>query len=209
MYMTYKEHVERILEEKKINQEDLAKKMGVKQATVSQYISGNPTLGTLRKMATALDVSVGDLLGEIAPLKHKDGYVYIPIMSIEASAGSGTDTPRADVEDMFAIKEEDFKMEFGNVSPEKLEIISVRGDSMEPRLRDKDKVIVNGLDKEPREGVFVIWFEGLQYVKRLQKIKGGWRLKSDNPSYDPIDVKEHDEIKVQGRVIGAVMVRRV
>jgi len=80
---------------------------------------------------------------------------------------------------------------------------------MEPRLRDKDKVIVNLSDLEPREGIFVIWYEVLQYVKRLQKIRGGWRLKSDNPSYDLIDVKEYDEIKIQGRVIGAVMVRRV
>lgn len=48
---------------KKLTQEELAKKIGVNRATISKYENGSisPTLGQLKRIAKELDVSVGDL----------------------------------------------------------------------------------------------------------------------------------------------------
>ena len=40
--------------------QDIAKKMEVKQSTLSGMLSGNPTIGTLRKIAEAADCSVAE-----------------------------------------------------------------------------------------------------------------------------------------------------
>lgn len=47
--------------------QDIAKKMEVKQSTISGMLSGNPTIGTLRKIAEAADCSVAEFfLDEIS-----------------------------------------------------------------------------------------------------------------------------------------------
>lgn len=38
--------------------------MGVSQATVSSYISGNPTLSTLQEIANAIGISVSELVSD-------------------------------------------------------------------------------------------------------------------------------------------------
>ena len=61
-----------ILKEKGIKQSDLAKKIGVKQETISRQISGNPTLDTLEKIATALDVDIKELFVNTKELSKED-----------------------------------------------------------------------------------------------------------------------------------------
>ena len=58
------ERLKKIMFEKNISQKDLADKLGVAQQMISFWVTGkrNPTLTSLQKIASCLDVSVSDLI---------------------------------------------------------------------------------------------------------------------------------------------------
>lgn len=61
-------NVKELLKARKMQQKDLAEKMGVAASFLSNALSGNPTIETLQKMASALDVPVSALLKEHNPI---------------------------------------------------------------------------------------------------------------------------------------------
>ncbi|PCJ38937.1 MAG: hypothetical protein COA81_11615 [Alphaproteobacteria bacterium] len=102
---------------------------------------------------------------------------------------------------------------------------AAEGDSMEPTIRDGETLLLDMFSyKEkngnrftinmglapgkliPREGIYVVRLDDHLIVKRLQlDMSGGLIVKSDNPAYDKIHIREKDlnNIKVVGRVIWA------
>lgn len=66
------ENVTRLCKEQKMQQKDLAEKMGIAPAALSKALTGNPTLDTIRKMATALGVPIKTLFEEVEGVS---GYV--------------------------------------------------------------------------------------------------------------------------------------
>lgn len=52
--------VKNIIKEKGWTQERVAKEMGITRVTLSQSLSGNPTVNTLRRIADVIGCSVGD-----------------------------------------------------------------------------------------------------------------------------------------------------
>ena len=62
--------IKEILKEKGMTQKDLAKLMGVTNGALSQQINGTPTLDTLRRIADALGVDVGELFVPMARCPH-------------------------------------------------------------------------------------------------------------------------------------------
>jgi repressor LexA len=67
-------------------------------------------------------------------------------------------------------------------------VIRVRGDSMEPALRDGDQLVVDTSDREPdgRGGVYVVRVAGVLLVKRAVMAGDRLRLTSDNPAAGPV-----------------------
>ena len=63
-----------ILNNRRMQQKDLAEKMGVAPAALSKALTGNPTLDTIRKIAKALDAPISTLLEERNTI---DGYIRI------------------------------------------------------------------------------------------------------------------------------------
>lgn len=53
--------IKELCREKNITLSELAIKMGIKQESLSRAINGNPTLETLQKIASALNVPISDL----------------------------------------------------------------------------------------------------------------------------------------------------
>lgn len=80
--------------------------------------------------------------------------------------------------------------------------VRVSGDSMEPEFENKDIVYVRQQrDLENGEiGIFIL--NGDAYIKKLSNNGKSISLLSLNPTYPPIEVKETDEIRVVGKVIG-------
>lgn len=54
-------NIDYLCRERKWSRRDLAKKMGIMEASLSRSLKGNPTLETLEKIAKALDVSIKSL----------------------------------------------------------------------------------------------------------------------------------------------------
>ena len=63
------ENLKREINQSGMKKSDIAKAIGVSNATVSQYLSGRaqPTLATLSKLCSVLDCSADDILN----VKHK------------------------------------------------------------------------------------------------------------------------------------------
>lgn len=69
--------IKEVCKEKGITVSQLAEKMGIKQESLSRAINGNPTLETLERIASALDVDVPELFtsssgGIIGVIRIKD-----------------------------------------------------------------------------------------------------------------------------------------
>lgn len=206
--MSIKLHVERILKEKKISKGAFAEMMEVIPQRISQYLTGNPTLETLQKMAAALEVTVGEILGESSSMKPRDGFVYLPILDVEASAGHGLDNGHEVIEDFLCLKEEDFKADF-HLDPARVKIIKVRGDSMEPKFSKGDWIFVDTSDTDVNNGIYVIVLNGKTMMKRIQVFPDRFVLKSDNTAYDPIPVANFDNIRICGKVVGQIVMKRL
>jgi len=58
--------IKEVLKRKGITQKELAVRLKVSEPLISNAISGNPTLKTLREIADALDVNVSSLIEEPA-----------------------------------------------------------------------------------------------------------------------------------------------
>jgi len=206
--MSLKEHLERLLKSKNLSKGDFAAKMGKHPARITELLSGNPTLETLRKMATTLEVTVCELLGESSALKPRDGFVYLPILDVEASAGHGLDNGHEVIEDFLCLKEDDFKADF-HLDPARVKIVKVRGDSMEPKFHKGDWIFVDTHDVDVNNGIYVVVLNGKTMMKRIQVFPDRFVLKSDNNAYDPIPVTTLDDIRVCGKVVGQIVMKRL
>jgi hypothetical protein len=91
-------------------------------------------------------------------------------------------------------------------SPSDILIFEVIGDSMEPRLKQGDRVFVDKRMTFPNpEGIFVFWDGYSVVVKQLQIVRATdplrLRVISVNPQYDSYEVLA-DEVNIVGRFIG-------
>lgn len=57
-------NVKSIIKEKGFTIEAVAAKIGVSRVTLSQTLSGNPTVGTLQRIAEAIGCNVGDFFAD-------------------------------------------------------------------------------------------------------------------------------------------------
>jgi hypothetical protein len=86
------------------------------------------------------------------------------------------------------------------LQPDKAAIVRVRGDSMEPGLRDGDHILVDTADRQPgpRGGIFVVRIDGTVMVKRITLRAGTPRAASDNPQAPPLP---DAPVELIGRVV--------
>ncbi len=131
----------------------------------------------------------------ITPQKEfsKERHIVIPLYETPASAGTGSllydETPMewVTVQRNDKTTAADFMLE-------------VRGDSMQPKLFDGDRVLVKQSVSivEGEIGVFILNNES--YIKKM----GRGELISLNPAYEPIKFNEYDDIRCAGKVIDTI-----
>lgn len=77
----------------------------------------------------------------------------------------------------------------------------VRGDSMEPTLFSGDTIICDNLGYDGDEGIYLIHYKGMGFVKRLKRSGGGISIISDNPAYEPMFERgTSEDFRVVGKV---------
>ena len=113
-------------------------------------------------------------------------YITVPRYYVAASAGGGSTIYSEQIVDNLTFKSEWVRSTLGG-SPDRLAVISVTGDSMEPFLRNNDLILIDlSACTIESNSVYVLKSDGDLIVKRVQKkVDGGVVVKSDNPAYDP------------------------
>lgn len=192
----------------------LEARTGIPAATIKAYESGKSIPGgeAIIRLSDAGIRPEWLLLGTDSE-RSDDEFVSIPVINVEASAGHGTIVDSEEVAEAVGLPRRLLREQ--HINPANTHILYVRGDSMEPTLREGDIVLVDrGHEGEipRREGIYVISVDGELMVKRMvfagQRGEGHdmqviWRLVSDNPAYPPIEVDlfgGRERLSILGRV---------
>lgn len=177
----------------------LAAKLFVNQTAVSQWERGvtTPSPPILLKLSQMYNVSVDYLLGkesEITP--HKKGE-RIPVYAAVAAG-----IPIEAIEDIVDSEEIDAALAatgdfFG---------LRIKGDSMEPRMREGDVVIVRKQDDADTGDIAIILVNGNEAtVKKIKKEPSGISLIPNNPAHDIQYYSAADIASLPVRIIGKVV----
>ena len=142
--------------------------------------------------------------GEVGEGQDAIGLVMVPLVAARLAAGKGSLETEGDVLSYFSFRQ-DWLCRKGN--PDKMVLMKVCGDSMEPDIRHGDMVLV---DQSKREiyghAIYAMGINEEIYVKQVETLPGGRLvLRSRNPEYSPISVDLHGDLADSVRVIGRVI----
>ncbi len=212
---------------------EAARRAGVTLATLSRWKKGDadPSRTNLVALAKAAGVSVGWLAtgegampqeNEQAAQSHQaipapwsahdtlgnpvdlEEFVFVPRYNLQASAGHGACTDGEKPVFTMAFRKY-WITNYLHADPKDLSVISVKGDSMEGVLNDRDVILINRADNKPGHGLFVLRINGDLVVKRVQTVPGGkLKVSSANEAYEPFEVdlnRPTDDFEVMGRVV--------
>ena len=177
---------------------DMAKFLGLgtqRRMTLDRFLAG---VNTSYTSVIEWFLKLG---GQIAfPDSRLEEYEFVPRVQAVAGCGESLVTD-GDVAGMYAFRKS--FLEAIHVRAKDAVMMYVSGDSMEPLICDRDTVLFNAADNEPRDGhLYVVSLGGSLMVKRLQTIPNGWQLCSENHRYGPIPIQgdELEKFRVHGRV---------
>lgn len=177
-------------------------------AYVQQFIKrGSPRRLDERDRATLaryFGVHEALLGGEAAPVGRAGGAFFgVPRLDIGASAGAGA--LAGEEVRVGAIGFDPAWLRREGLAPDRLSVVRVAGDSMEPTLFDGDEIMVDTGDgaERLRDGIYVIRIDDEVKVKRLSRAPGRGRVSvvSDNPAYPRFDDVALGDVRIVGRVV--------
>ena len=202
---TLYENIDELCSGKRISINKMCTDLGMRNSVISDLKMGRKkglNAETLNKIASYFGVSVDYLLGNESvsdgpPAPSRPGSKWIPVLG-KVAAG----TPIEAVEDILDYEEIDAKTA---ASGEHF-ALQIKGQSMEPRIKDGDVVIVQKQDDCDSGDVAVVLVNGDEAtVKRIKKEPAGIMLIPNNPSYEPKFYSnaeiENLPVKILGKVI--------
>ena len=222
---TFSDRLRQAIGDKSIR--SFAAECGISYGAMHKYFAGvtQPTLDNLVILSETLNISIEwlatgksgaqtnvpvnalpssnviDVKGNGVDLEE---FIFVPRYNVQAAAGFGSWND--DESPMFTVSFRRYWVTHHlKADPKMLSVISVSGDSMEGVLNDKDIILVNHGDKEPREGIYVLRLDGQLIVKRVQRLPGAeLYITSTNPAYKPYTIKLDsipDDFDVVGKVV--------
>ena len=191
-----------------------AKFCDVPASSMQKYLNGSiPGIDKALRIAEANGVSVQWLITgnenmvQETPAKHDTGFLedfaLIPGYSIQVSAGHGAlNLDQLEPSRHLAFRRKWLK--FRGFTEKDLVIVWAKGDSMEPTINNNDTLVVHTGRTRPHDGhIYIFRREDELFVKRYQSVPSAWRLISDNPMYDNVDIKKEEQHQFE--VIGQVV----
>jgi phage repressor protein C with HTH and peptisase S24 domain len=190
----------------------LARLCGVSESVVRKWRAGEsePTLSNLVAIARAGRVNVEWLAtgeGEKHPgqVVSAADYVFVPLYDVSSATGQGAFVNAEPTTEALAFRREWLRSRIA-ASPRDLSLLNVRGDSMEPTLRDGDVIMINRADTAVGEGIYVFFLDGWLFVKRLQ-LRGVeiWMVSENKAAGSGAPLENFGEFEEPSRIIGRVV----
>jgi len=176
---------------------------GVSRTTQFNYESGDraPDAEYLKRAHEA-GMDVNYVITGVKMGGNDGDFVVIASHAVAASAGPGA--LNGDHEEIDGLAFSRKWLASKRLSPTNLRVIDVVGESMQPRLSDGDKVLVDISDTLPKSGRAYVLLQGDELlVKYCQLLPEGLlrvsSANSDYPTYD-IDLAKTDSVSIVGRV---------
>jgi phage repressor protein C with HTH and peptisase S24 domain len=205
-----------------------AARHGISKATLFHILNkgGNPRAEQLLRIGAATGKSIEWLLTgeepmwreeegngqvEAPPIEYRQApelldaeeFVLVPRYDVRASTGPGALVHSEQVVDHLAFRRQ-WVRSMG-LQAEQLALITAKGDSMEPTIRQGFLLLVDLRQHQVKDdAIYVLRIDSTLVAKRLQKMfTGEIKVKSDNPAYDEQLVPEDqiDKLNVIGRVV--------
>jgi len=136
-------------------------------------------------------------------------FVQIPRYSVSASAGNSAAVVSGELEVSYYAFSEDWINRRG-LDAKELQIVNVRGDSMEPTLYDGDLILLDRTQRHPADGqTFVVRLWDEHVVKHVQRVgEKTISLISANKVYPPREVElvagNDTDFEIIGRVVASM-----
>lgn len=185
-----------------LTMKQVADYVGVSEATVSRWESGNiANMGRdkIALLSQILKITPGAIAGY--DFQHKDyqkkSAVKIPVLGL-VRAGIPMDAVE------YIIDYEEISEDMARQG--EFFALQIKGDSMEPKISEGDVVIVRKQpDIESGEIAIVLVNGDEATIKKVQKFNGGINLIPSNPAYDVITYTNEQIEKLPVRVLGKVV----
>ncbi|QHF05741.1 helix-turn-helix transcriptional regulator [Pseudomonas asturiensis] len=131
--------------------------------------------------------------------------VVVPRYDVRASMGPGIDMPEMNmvVENM-SLDARWVRQNLTFSALENLKLISGRGDSMSPTIRNGDAVMIDiGITTVESDAIYFFQLHGQLLIKRIQRNLDGLSIISDNAQYRdlPVPAARADDIHILAQVI--------
>lgn len=209
---TWYERLKKLREEKNLSQTQLGEKIGKDLTAISRYENGSGAQNLTYKLKQSLRwvftpeeieyIEHGASVDSSETKTTKNSkIVTVPIMSVKASAGRGNEHYDVVTTGELLIDRMLFKV-LPNLKD--IRAIEVEGDSMYPTLKEGDYVIIEENSHFSGDGIYVLQWDSVLLVKRLQAGAGKIDIISDNQRYavntfDPMD--DQRSFHIVGKVI--------
>lgn len=184
---------------------ELEQLTGIPKSTIQRYTSGKTKkipVDSIQKLAKALGVSSAYIMGwnHAATDDSLNGFskaFKIPVLGY-VKAG----IPIEAVEEVLDYEEISTAM----ASQGEFFALSIKGDSMEPKISNGDVVIVRKQEFVENGELAVVLINGNDAtVKKFYKTESGIKLISTNPAYDPFFYSAEEVETLPVRIIGKVV----
>lgn len=182
------------------SQSQLAKAIGLSLRAVQRYEAGEtiPKTPVLAAIARVLNINEkwlitgeGEMLKKLEQDLDKIPVLYVPLLN-QVPAGP----PYIPGDDMI----EDYIPVPSIVSDPEIFGLRVVGDSMHPRIRNGDVVVISPNSEVISGDIAVVRINGEITVKQVKIADNSIILLPANPSYDPI-VAQPSEVEIVGKVV--------
>lgn len=197
----FSKNLNNLLSQRNKTQKEVADAISVSPQTFNTWCQGIalPRMGKVQRLADYFNIEKSDLIDEKNDLSnhpHRKG-VPIPVYG-RVAAG----VPLEMIEDI--IDTEEITEEMARTG--EFFALQIHGDSMEPRMKEGDVVIVRKQEDAESGETVIATVNGTDATcKRLRKYRDGIELIPTNPSYEPMffSNKEVEEkpVCILGRVV--------
>ena len=183
------------------NVSDVSEKTGIPYSTVNDWKNGKkmPRGGNLQKLADYFHVNLSDLTSESSPTNiipvTPDNMVRIPIIGTIACGD-----PILAEENIIG-----YRYHLKETLPKgKTFYLTVKGDSMEPKIPDGSDVLIRLQDDVEDGEIAAVLVNGdtEATLKRVKKQGDIVMLVAENNAYAPYIVTEHNPARILGKAVG-------